>query len=296
VSEGAPLPLQAADGTPLAARLFEPAGSGAADAPVVLIAGALAVPQRFYAPFAAWLATQGWRVLTFDLRGIGGSRAPQHARSLRGLDIDMLGWARQDFAAAVRAAASRSTEGRITLLGHSLGLHHAAMTDGATQALIGHAVAVAAGSGYWRDWAPRTRRAAPLMLHAAAPLLVPLLGWFPGRRLGMVGDLPGPVARQWSGWCRHPGFAWGAEPGLVQPSLQSARFTVHALSISDDEAMTLECTRKLLAAMPHAPAAIERIEPAGLGLARIGHLGAFRREAAPALWPLIERRLRRSTG
>lgn len=283
---GAPVQVQdlvlaTADGTRLAAMRYAPGGE-----PVrghLLLAGALAVPQRVYAPFARWMAGRGHEVTTFDPRGIGASVEPRHARSLRGLHADLLTWARQDFAAAVRAVSARAG-GPVPLLGHSLGTHHAAMTDAETQARLAHVVAVAAGSGYWRDWAPASRRRAPLMLHLTGPLLTSLLGWFPGARLGMVGNLPGGVMRQWSRWCRHPSFAWGAEPEAVRPSLASARFAIEAFSFSDDEAMTLHCTQALLEAMPHARARVQVVAPADVGLARIGHLGAFRPASAGPLW------------
>jgi predicted alpha/beta hydrolase len=286
---GTPFTLTASDGTALQARVFEPVGP--LHGPV-LVAGGLGIAQRFYAPFATWLAARGYRVMTFDLRGMGLSRQPARRRALRGLDADMLTWARQDFAAAVRALSDHCGGGPIALVGHSLGLHHAAMTDAATQVRLRVAVSVAAGSGYWRDWAAPTRRKAPLMLHLAGPLLTPLLGYFPGRRLGMVGDLPGPAARQWMRWCRHPDFAWGAQPELVLPSMQSARFAIQAFSFTDDDAMTQACTRKLLAAMPHAPAEVHVVSPADVGMQAIGHVGAFRRSAEPLLWPRMELALR----
>jgi predicted alpha/beta hydrolase len=159
------------------------------------------------------------------------------------------------------------------------------MTEAAAQARLRVAVSVAAGSGYWRDWAAPRRRLAPLMLHLAGPLLTPLLGYFPGRRLRMVSDLPGPAARQWMRWCRHPDFAWGAQPELVRDSLRSARFPIQAFSFTDDDTMTEACTRKLLAAMPHAPAVVQVLSPGDVGMRDIGHVGAFRRAAERALWP-----------
>jgi predicted alpha/beta hydrolase len=256
----------------------------------VLVAGGLGIPQRFYAPFATWLAARGYRVMTFDLRGMGLSRPPG-VRSLRGLDADMLTWARQDFSAAVCALSDRCGGQPIALLGHSLGMHHAAMTEADTQARLRVAVCVAAGAGYWRDWAAPSRRVAPLMLHLAGPLLTPLLGYFPGRRLRMVGDLPGPAARQWMRWCRHPEFAWGAEPELLRDSLRSARFPIQAFSFTDDDAMTEACTRKLLAAMPHAPAVVHVLSPGDVGMQNIGHVGAFRPAAEALLWPRMARAL-----
>lgn len=284
--------FNAADGTPLAGTLFEPLQSTETAKGAVLIAGALSVTKRFYAPFAQWLAARGYRVMSFDLRGIGASRQAMHKHSLKGLDADMLTWARLDFSAATHHLSELNGGAPITLVGHSLGINHAGMTDAATQRRIGHAVSVAAGAGYWRDWAAPSRRAAPLMLHIAVPILTPLFGYFPGKRLGMVGDLPGPAARQWARWCRHPDFAWGAEPDKVIPSLLSARFTMDAISFTDDEAMTEACTRKMMAAFANARSALHVIAPTDVGLAAIGHLGAFRPVNSASLWPQMERLIR----
>jgi predicted alpha/beta hydrolase len=271
----------AADGTPLAGTLYEPE---AARRPAVLVAGALGVAQRHYAAFASWLAGRGHVVMTFDLRGMGASRQPQHRRSLRGLDADLLTWARSDFPAAVSHLVAVNSGEPITVIGHSLGLHHAGMTDQKTQGQIAHAIGVASGAGYWRDWAAPSRRLAPVMLHVAAPVLVPLFGYFPGKRLRMVADLPASAMRQWSRWCRHPEFAWGAEPDRVRPSLLAARFPVTAFSFTDDEAMTETCTRKLLAAFSSCHSRLIRLAPADVGLRHIGHLGAFSATGTELLW------------
>lgn len=283
---GESVEIWTADGTNLQGTLYRPTGRHRR---AVLVAGGLAIAQRFYAPFAAWLAQRGHLVMTFDLRGMGASRRPEHRHSLRNLNADMLTWARLDFPAAVQTLSNKVDGEPIVLIGHSLGAHHAAMTDAKTQCAIETLVAVAAGSGYWRDWAAPSRRLAPLMLHLAAPLLTPLFGYFPGRALGMVGDLPGPAVRQWTRWCRHPDFAWGAEPDLVQPSLRTASFRIEAFSFTDDEAMTLCSVRKFIAAMPNAPSRITVLTPNELGLEKIGHLGAFRLDSADAVWRKLER-------
>jgi len=285
---GHPMALRTSDGITLQAFLYEPS---ALTGRHVLVAGGLAMPQRFYAPFASWLARRGHRVLTFDLRGTGASRAPEHRRSLRGLDADMLTWARQDFPAAVAALHGMARDAPVAVIGHSLGTHHAAMTDAITQARIDIVLAVAAGSGYWRDWSAPSRRLAPLMLHVAAPLLTPLFGYFPGKALRMVGDMPSPAIRQWTRWCRHPDFAWGVEPDAILPALRTARFRIQAYRFTDDEAMSDSCTRKLLAAMPNANSTLHAIDPAILGLRRIGHAGAFRPQAAERLWPIFDEAL-----
>lgn len=78
--------LTTSDDYPLAAVLYRPvsvAESGASQARKpkqhpVLVSAALGVPQRFYAPFCSWLASRGYTVMTFDLRGIGASLQKDH--------------------------------------------------------------------------------------------------------------------------------------------------------------------------------------------------------------------------
>ena len=271
------------NGQRLSATLFRPEGSARR---AVLIGAALGVPQTFYRHFAKWLCQRGHLVMTYDPSGIGASRDFLPGKSLKGLQSDMLSWARDDFSCAVESLMTHSKGAVLVVVGHSLGAHHAAMTTSLTQSRIDRLVLVAAGSGSWKDWAAPSRRLAPWMLKLAIPLLTPLFGYFPGQRLGMVGDLPRPMALQWARWCCHPQFAWGCEPDAVVPSLHSARFPIDAISFTDDEAMTLGCTRHFLAALPHAPSHIKVISPADVGLKQIGHLGAFRRTHEP-LWATL---------
>ena len=59
----------------------------------------------------------------------------------------------------------------------------------------------------------------------------------------------------------------------------------------DDAAMTTASTRQLLAAAPNAPHTVRVIVPVDVGMARIGHLGAFQAPGETALWPLLEQLL-----
>ena len=272
-----------ADGTVLSGTLFE--GDVVPGALPVLIGSALAVNQRYYAAFAQWLSDQGRSVMTFDVRGLGASLKP--GCSVRNVKGDMLTWAQQDFAAAVRTLCVHAGANQVNVIGHSLGSHHPAMSLPTTQAQVAKLVSVAAGSGYWREWSAPSRKLAPLLLHVAVPMLTPLFGYFPGKRLGMVGDLPKGVINQWAGWCRHPDFAWGAQPELIRPLMLAARYPISAVSFSDDEAMSVTATEKYLTALPNAPSTMELLTPEQMGAKRIGHLGAFRREMQATLWPYL---------
>src|SRR5262249_35081851 len=77
-----PFEVEAADGEVLGATMFPPSGRGLG---TVLVHGATAVPQSYYRHFAAFLATRGMRVITYDYRGVGASRPA----SLRGFSATM---------------------------------------------------------------------------------------------------------------------------------------------------------------------------------------------------------------
>lgn len=271
------LSLQTADGATLAARLYHPPQGEPRAA--VLIGGAMGVKQDYYAAFARWLAAQGFAVATFDYRGMGASRPA--GRSLRGFDADLYDWAR-DTDTVIAALLERVPGAPLHVIGHSLGAQLPGMLEHRHR--IAGMVSVAAGSGYWRDNAPQLKRFVLWFWHVAVPLATALCGYFPGRRLGKVGDLPRGVILQWRRWCLHPRYHVGAEGEPLAAKFAEARFPVVALSITDDELMTERGTRVLVDLYANAPRRVERIAPHEVQARRIGHFGFFREHFAPTLW------------
>lgn len=274
--------LTASDGAQLAARVYEPASTPLGN---VVIGGAMGVRQDYYARFAAWLAGQGWRVTTFDYRGSGDS-APE---KLRGFRADLFDWTR-DYEAAIDHAHAALPEQPLYLLGHSLGAQLPGFL--ANQAKVDGMLSIAAGSGYWRENAPQLKRIVPYFWFVLVPIATRLCGYFPGRRLRKVGDLPAGVVMQWRKWCLDPKYSVGAEGEPARQAYARARFPVFALSIADDELMTLRGTHSLVDLYENAPSQVQRIAPADLALRRIGHFGPFRSEQEGKLWPRMAQWLR----
>jgi len=243
----------------------------------VLIGGAMGVRQAFYRPFAQWLSTQGYLVATFDYRGVGDSRG----RSLRGFDADLFAWAR-DTDAAIEALLRRAGEVPLYVVGHSLGAQLPGLLR--HRGRIAGLVSIAAGSGYWRDNAPRLKRSVLYFWHVLVPLATALCGYFPGARLKKVGDLPRGVVLQWRRWCLNPRYHVGAEGAAVREQFESVRFPLVALSLTDDELMTERGTHVLVDCYANAPRRVERVAPADVAARRIGHFGFFRDAFAPTLW------------
>lgn len=259
---------------PLALRHCQPV-----EVPVraqAVIAGAIGVPQRFYTAFAQWLAGHGYAVTTFDYRG--------HGESLHGplskAQADLLDWA-ADCAAVAQHLSQRMPDVPLYWVGHSVG----AQLPGAGAVSVDGMLAVASGSGYWRDNAPPTRRKVLLWWYGIAPLVTALCGCLPGRKWGLVGNLPAGVVWQWRKWCLHPNYGIGVEGEALRNTYASARYPVHAFSIEDDEMMTWRSTASLVSWYRNCPPSIERLRMLDVPGRRIGHFGFFRSEMESTLWP-----------
>jgi predicted alpha/beta hydrolase len=269
--------LTTPDGAAIVLRNWEPSGDTQGS---VVIGGAMGVKQDYYAPFAGWLARQGWRVTTFDYRGSGLS-LPQ-GKSLRDVDADLFDWA-SDLESTIDHAHAALPDKPLHLVGHSLGAQLPGLV--ANQHKVSGLLSVAAGSGYWRENAPQLKRLILYFWYVLVPLATRLFGYFPGRKLRKVGDLPRGVILQWRRWCLNPRYSVGAEGEPARRSYAGVTFPVLALSITDDELMTLRGTHSLLALYENARREVHRIAPADLALRRIGHFGPFRSEQQQALWP-----------
>lgn len=145
----------AVDSASLAVRTYAPATPPLAN---LVLGAAMGVRQAYYEPFARWLAEQGYRVTTFDYRGVGESRGAAWRGSLRGFQADLRDWV-HDYEAVVAQARAACPGTPLYLLGHSLGaqlpglFQHPEQVDGL--------LSLASGSGYWRDNAPQLRRSVP---------------------------------------------------------------------------------------------------------------------------------------
>jgi predicted alpha/beta hydrolase len=278
-----PLQFTAADGFELHGVLHAPA---AAPRCGVLIAPAMGVPAGYYADFAAWLAAQGALVLTFDYRGMGASRPARHARSLKGLQADVLTWAERDAAAALEALAARlpSSGTPIHWLGHSLGGQILGLVP--NRARVASMVTVGCGSGYWRENARPLRRTVWWLWFVVVPLALPLFGYFPGRALRKVGDLPHGVMAQWRRWCLHREYLMAEGEG-VRRQYAGVNAPILSLSFTDDEFMSARNTESIHAFYAGAPRTMKRIAPHEVGAERIGHFGFFRRRFETTLWPQV---------
>ena len=272
-----PIKFPASDGHRLAACRFDAHGPVRGQ---VVVAAAMAVPQAFYAPFAAYLARRGYTTWTFDYRGIGESLDG----SPRKLKADLGDWMHKDYDALLQMIAAASPDDPLFVVGHSFGGQVAPLLR-ARERLAG-LVNIAVGSGSARHLTPALRRRAPLLWHVLAPALCPLFGYFPGSRIGVIGDLPAGAMFQWRRWCLTPEYVLSGEPG-AREAYATANYPVLALTFADDELLLEAGSRLLHGAYRRSAVDFRLVEPVQHGLARIGHFGFFKAPSEASLWPLV---------
>ena len=263
------------DGSSIAARFFEPRAHIRAS---VLIVPAMGVTQSFYEPLARWLTEQGLLAASFDYRGMGRSRDGPLAKTR----VDILDWARGDCAGMLDALREAAPDVPLVWIGHSLGGQIVPFVP--NQRLIDKIVTIATGSGYWRENSPKLRRTVWWLWYVAAPLSVRLFGYFPGRRLRKVGDLPRGVLEQWRRWCLHPEYAVGVEGDAARRAFAAVSVPITSFSFTDDEYMSARNTESMHGFYTGAPRNMKRFAPSDIGVQRIGHFGFFRSENEAALW------------
>jgi predicted alpha/beta hydrolase len=263
------------NGNAIQATLFHPEGDPQA---AVLIVPAMGVSQSFYGPLAAWLARQGYLAATFDYVGIGRSRVSDLAH----LDVNILDWARFDCDAMLAELQGLSPGKDLYWIGHSLGGQILGLIP--DPARVVKAITVACGSGYWRENVPRLRLRVWWLWYVIVPIATRVFGYFPGKRLRKVGDLPRGVIGQWRRWCLNPDYAVGVEGPLAREGFASVRLPITSLSFTDDEMMSARNIQSLHGQYTAAHKKMTRIAPADAGMKRIGHFGFFRAQSEDALW------------
>ncbi len=265
------LRIPALDGFELAATLYEP-GTGPGGS-VVLISSATAVKRGYYDAYARHLAGEGFTVVTYDYRGIGGSRPER----LAGFRACMRDWGQLDLAGVLDWIGLHLRPRLLLTVGHSAGGQLVGLAEPNWR--ISALLTVGSQSGWWAHW-PAPARYKLAAQWYAMPVITRLFGYLPGA-FGTKEDLPGGVAREWARWGRRPRYLFedGLEEGFAR-----FRAPLFAYSFSDDTYAPRPAVESLLDAYSGADITHRHLSPADVGTREIGHFGFFRERFRDTLW------------
>jgi predicted alpha/beta hydrolase len=273
----------ATDGYLLGATLFLPRG---AKRHAVLINSGTALPRKIYQGFAGYLARRGCAVLTYDYRGIGGSRQKalvgyNQPKSLVGFRATMADWAALDVTAAVAWMRERYHNLPLNYVGHSFGGQALGLL--ANNAEVSRALLIAAQAAHWKLMASPERYRVYVFMNYIGTPLTRLLGYAPGWA-GLGEDLPKGVYQQWTNWVMNKHYLFD-DPKLISlKNFPNYRGAMRALCFSDDPWATRPTVEMLCTGFTGTRPEILTVTPADAGVARIGHLGFFRPEQRDTLW------------
>jgi predicted alpha/beta hydrolase len=257
---------------------------------VGLVNAGAGIASRYYDRFAAYLAESGVPTLVYDYRGIGRSRP----HSLRGFKTSVEDWGSKDCAAALSWLHDGFPEAKCVVVGHSIGgFVTGFVTNGA---LIDKMLLIGAHTGYWRDYSHAARPLMFLLWHVFMPSITALLGYFPGKQLRLLEDLPKGVALEWAGRLK-PEFWWHLKqvdgtPDTARTQNLLVRFAAIraktlAVRFTDDPFATDQATTRILELFVSASVARLVLSPADGGGQPIGHFGFFDSRFRSTLWPLV---------
>jgi predicted alpha/beta hydrolase len=245
------------------------------------------IPETRYRRFAAFLAEAGIPTLTYDYRGVGLSRPA----ALRGFPAAMEDWSQYDCAAAIAWLRDRYPGAQMLGIAHSAG---AWLVGGAHNAAEqAQLVLIGGHTGYYGDYRSRYRLPMTLMWHVLMPAITRLVGYFPGRRLGLGEDIPQRIALQWAGRRSPELRPTGTGPGderaqMLLDRCAALQRPALLVGISDDAFATEAGIRRLMTQYPLLlPLQHLLFTPADAGVRRIGHFGFFSRKVGAVLWPRL---------
>lgn len=267
----APLQLTAADGRTLAATIFEPTSEARG---TVVLLPAWAVRRRYYSRFARFVAEAGFRVLTFDPRGIGESRVGH----IRHETVTTSEWAQLDHQAALDWLAEQP--GPRLAVAHSFGGQILGIIDAPGR--LDGLYCVASQLGYWGHWDGFARLRMRILFSMVMPTTTRLFGYLPGWT-GIGEDVPQNALLEWATWLQSPGYLLDHVEGASERFLR-VEAPVAVVGFTDDTYAPPRGVRAFADCLPPASTTTRILDPADVQQANVGHFGFFRSHPHDAMW------------
>ena len=244
---------------------------------VVLIAPATGVKQTFYESFANHLSENGLTVFTFDYGGIGDSKQSP----LSQFNTSALNWGQNDLQSVIEYVTEQYKGSELIIIGHSIGGQIIGLAPSSTQAK--KIIMICAQSGYWKLWSGMERIKMWATWNIIFPTLTNIFGYFPGKKVSGMEDLPKGVALEWRRWCLSPNYLFDhvKEKHLHYDSITCP---IISYSVDDDSYAPRKAVDWLSTKYRNAQIVRNHLEPSKIRVRKLGHFGFFQKRNSEALW------------
>ena len=263
--------ITASDGFALSVTSFIPRRF---NGKIVLINSATGVKQTYYSEYAEWLSEQGFKVYTYDYRGIGDSRPAK----LKGFKASMEEWGTKDYHAVLMYLFQSYPDSKFTVVGHSVGGQIIGMS--ALSENVDLVVMVGAQTPYLKNYSSVKIFA---FWYLIIPVFTRIFGYFPASMLRLFEDLPAGVALQWARWAKNENYLFDEFPEMKQ-RFSALQLPAMMLSFTDDTLAPKPAVEHLMKFYGNLKWTHRRAKPAEIEQKEIGHFGFFKRYTSYALW------------
>ncbi|WP_420604316.1 alpha/beta fold hydrolase [Flagellimonas sp.] len=243
----------------------------------LIINSATAVSQGLYKNYALFMAEKGFHVITYDYRGIAASRPSK----LKGFQASFTEWGEKDVSSILDYVKRNYPDFSILVLGHSIGGTLIGMTPAVQH--IAAVVNIGAQTAYFKDW-KKDRLKLYFMWHLFFPAITKMMGYFPGKRLGMLEDIPKGVVEQWHARRKRPDMVGQFAKNGFDMYYDQFTGKLLTLAISDDPIGTKPALLRIHDLFQNANKNYETVYPKDIGVNKIGHFGFFSRKFKETLW------------
>ncbi|APU44709.1 hypothetical protein UK14_20650 [Streptomyces sp. NRRL F-4428] len=219
--------MRAEDGATAQVRLHRRPGDPSA--PVLVCMPAMGTRAAAYTPLADALAEAGFQVAVGELRGQGTSSV----RVGRGVRYGYHEMVAYDYPALFRTVEAAFPAAPRHLLGHSLGGQLGALYLSQEPHMASGAVLVGAPSCHYRGW-PFPQSLGMLAAFQCAAAFASVYGYFPGRRIGVLGNDSAQVLRDMATQVRTGRYQVPSSGVDFEQALAKVELPVLAVAVKGD--------------------------------------------------------------
>ncbi|HET9747260.1 MAG TPA: alpha/beta fold hydrolase [Chitinophagaceae bacterium] len=244
---------------------------------VIIIAPGIGLTHDYYHLFADFFCKQGFSVITFDFRGIGNSGPA----TLRGYKANMHQWAAQDINAVILYAKQQYSNQELIYIGHCIGGEIVGLAPASQY--INKLVLISSALSCARLW-PWQSKIRIEGMKILVRMSTRLFGYFPGKKLNILGNLPQGVIYEWANWCDNSN---GLFDDFPDNNYRKFNVPILAITFSDDWHCPPRAVKELLSRFDHSSVTWYHMKPAEAGMKKIGHSDFFRLRMENSLWPVL---------
>jgi predicted alpha/beta hydrolase len=266
--------IRTKDGKSINARIYVPKQEAQK---LIVIAPSAEETQDNYYDFAQFLIKENIAVITFDFRGTGSS-AP---KDLRGFKANLENWAQLDLDAVLRQAKNIFPKQELIFIGHGIGGEIVGLA--AASQFISRMLLVSCGLS-----CTRLRRVREKIWIGTMKKVVKFTSWiygyFPGKGLKVLNNLPKGVMDEWIQWCDNEN---GLFDDFTDYNYRKLQVPILVFSFTDDWRSQANGVAALLKHFTSACIQWYHIKPKQLRVRKIGHSGFFKLGSKTGLWQLF---------